>query len=57
MWGMIISQRDLGLMEIVKALFPTVFQQHWYFNAYLGVCFLAPLLKPGLKQLSQKLAF
>lgn len=53
LWGMIISQRDLGLMEIVKALFPTVFQQYWYFNAYLGVCFLAPLLKPGLKQLSQ----
>lgn len=33
---------SVTIAELIKAFFPILFSQHWYFNAYLGMFFFIP---------------
>lgn len=40
--------------QLIKSIFPAVFMQYWYFNAYLLLFILMPILNVGIKTLSRR---
>ena len=50
----IIKPDTVGAGEWVKAIFPVMTYQYWYFSCYVVLFFLIPLLNKGINALSQK---
>lgn len=44
----------ISTQELLSELFPTIFEQYWYFNSYLVLFLLEPMISAGLKSLSQR---
>ncbi len=50
----VIKPETVGAGEWVKAIFPVMTYQYWYFSCYVVLFFLIPLLNKGINALSQK---
>ena len=44
----------VGIQEGIKALFPVIKGQYWFFSAYVGMYLFVPFLNCGIRHLSQK---
>lgn len=45
---------DLGGKEILQSLFPIIFRQYWFFNIYLALYLLSPILNYLISKLSKE---
>ncbi len=45
---------SVGIKEWIKAFFPTLFSQYWYFTAYFGMFFFIPFLNHLLNSLKKR---
>ncbi len=55
--GIVISfllRAPMSLGVLLKAVFPTLFQEYWFFTAYLVLTLLSPFLNILIKNLNQK---
>ena len=49
-----VKPKAVGAGEWVKAIFPVMTYQYWYFSCYVVLFFLIPLLNMGINSLSKK---
>lgn len=45
---------DISIKDALSMIFPTLFNQYWYFNSYLVLFVLIPILNKGIKGLSKR---
>lgn len=52
----ILSHEYAGKRELLNALFPVMRRQYWYFTAFFGLSFLAPVINAGVRTLNRRAA-
>ena len=46
--------RDVGAYDWLRAVFPVMTGEYWYFTAYFIVCLFVPFINPGARSLDKK---